>query len=255
MSVNHNAYLQVERLSHSFGPTEVLRDINFRLEHQQTVSVVGPSGGGKTTLLHLCADLLTVAEGRVENTFGRSAFAFQDARLLPWQTAWDNIAFGLKAMGVAKSERREKARHIGLQFGLGPEDLDKFPKDLSGGMRQRVAFARALVVEPQLLFLDEPFSALDIGLKQELQSILVDQVEQGLLSILFITHDLMEAVRLSHQIILMGSEPGKIVELFHLDTPLIQRDDAFVYQETMRLLANTKVRETFGLTIGGVKND
>ncbi len=252
MLAKRDAYLQVERLSHSFGPTEVLCDINFRLEQRQTVSVVGPSGGGKTTLLHLCAGLLNVVEGRVDNTFERFAFAFQDARLLPWQTAQDNIAFGLKAMGVARSERRERARIIALRFGLEPEDLDKFPKDLSGGMRQRVAFARALVVEPQLLFLDEPFSALDIGLKQELQSILVDQVEQGLLSILFITHDLMEAVRLSHQIILMGSGPGQIIEVFDLDTPLSQRDDAFVYQETMRLLANPNVRETFELTAGGL---
>ncbi len=112
----------------------------------------------------------------------------------------DNIAFGLKARGVSRQERYEKARCIALEFGLKISDLDKFPKDLSGGMRQRVSFARALVLKPEILFLDEPFSALDIGLKQELQSILIEQVTQHNLSVLFVTHDLTEALKLSHRI-------------------------------------------------------
>jgi NitT/TauT family transport system ATP-binding protein len=246
--------LQVERLSHSFGPSEILRDIGFTLQQGEVVSVVGPSGGGKTTLLHLCAGLLDVTEGKVQNSFDSFAFAFQDARLLPWQTALDNIAFGLKARGMGKAERHARARDIALRFGLEADDLHKFPKDLSGGMRQRVAFARALVLAPPLLFLDEPFSALDIGLKRELQAILVDKVAQERLSILFITHDLMEAVRLSDRILLLDSDPGRVVATFTLERPQTERDDAFVYQETARLLADPQIMQTFELTLGAKTN-
>ncbi|PID43584.1 MAG: ABC transporter ATP-binding protein [Proteobacteria bacterium] len=239
--------LKVEQLSHSYGPCEVLEDINFCLEQGRVLSVVGPSGGGKTTLLHLCGDLMEVTEGRIDNQFDSTAFAFQEPRLLPWQSTLDNIAYGLKARGVGKKERLERATDIALRFGLEREDLEKFPKDLSGGMRQRVSFARALVVEPQLLFLDEPFSALDIGLKQELQQILIEQVANKDLTILFITHDLMEAVRLSDQILLLAADPGRIVQTFDLVHPKTQRNDIFVYEETARLLSQPHIVETFEL--------
>ncbi|PIE44222.1 MAG: ABC transporter ATP-binding protein [Gammaproteobacteria bacterium] len=240
--------MKVERLSHSFGPYNVLKNINFCLEQGQVLSVVGPSGGGKTTLLHLCGNLLDVAEGCIENQFDNTAFAFQEPRLLPWQSTLDNIAYGLKARGIKKQERLTRASEIALRFGLEKGDLVKFPKDLSGGMRQRVSFARALVVEPQLLFLDEPFSALDIGLKQELQQILIEQVNHKELTILFITHDLMEAVRLSDQILLLATDPGRIVQTFAIDHPKTQRNDSFVYEETAKLLAQPQIIKTFGLS-------
>lgn len=242
--------LQVQNLNHSFGPSDILKDINFGLQRGEVVSVVGPSGSGKTTLLHLCANLLEVTDGRVDNRFSRTACAFQDARLLPWQTALDNIAFGLKALGVDRKTRHQQAQEMGLRLGLDASDLEKFPKALSGGMRQRVAFARALVIAPELLFLDEPFSALDIGLKRELQLLLVEKVQQEHLSILFITHDLMEAVRLSHRILLLGGEPGQIVAEFPLDTALEARDDAYVYQRTASLLNDTHILTTFELSLG-----
>lgn len=239
--------LEVQNLGHSFGFNEVLKDISFTLEKGKVLSIVGPSGGGKTTLLHLCAKLKTLQEGKIKNSFKSSAFAFQEPRLLPWKNVIDNISLGLRANKIKTQKASEMAQDIALKFGLEPDDFDKFPKDLSGGMKQRVSFARALVTNPELLFLDEPFSALDIGLKQELQEILIQQIEHNNLSILFITHDLMEAIRLSDEILLLKADPGHIVHKFKFDTPQSQRDDVFVYEQTAKILSHEKIISTFEL--------
>ena len=241
--------LEVKNLTHHFGFTEILHDINFTLNKGQVLSIVGPSGGGKTTLLHLCANLLDVEEGDVKNSFESSSFAFQEGRLLPWKNVIDNIALGLIAKGENKTSAIKKSQEIALKFGLEEDDFDKFPKDLSGGMRQRVSFARALVMKPSLLFLDEPFSALDIGLKKELQTHLVEEVEQNNLSILFITHDLMEAIRLSDKIMLLEADPGHIVKEFDYILPQSKRDDKFVYEETAKILQDETIINTFELEL------
>ena len=241
--------LEVKNLNHHFGFTEILRDINFTLNKGEVLSVVGPSGGGKTTLMHLCADLLDVEEGSVSNTFTSSSFAFQDARLLPWKNVIDNIALGLLAKGEKKSVAIQKSQEIALKFGLEETDFEKFPKDLSGGMRQRVSFARALVVKPSLLFLDEPFSALDIGLKKELQSILIDMISKKEISILFITHNLMEAIRLSDEILLLKADPGHIVKKFSYDLAQDKRDDKYVYGESAKILQDEEIIDTFELEL------
>lgn len=237
--------LKVEHLSFAFGYETILKDINFTLKKGETLSIVGPSGAGKTTLLHLCAGLLDMDEGLLRNTFHSTAFAFQEPRLLPWRTTLENISLGLRALN--DKEYHQKAQKIALNFGLEKEDLDKFPKDLSGGMKQRASFARALVTNPSLLFLDEPFSALDIGLKKELQAFLLKQIENTHMSLFFITHDLMEALRLSDRILLLEAEPGRLTKTFNIQTPKNQRDDAFVYEQMIHLLQDKDVMRVFEL--------
>jgi len=245
MNAISTAELRVHGLSHAFARDEVLSGIDFRVRAGEVVALVGPSGCGKTTLLHLAAGLLTVQQGRVDSGFASTAFMFQQPRLLPWKSALDNVALGLKAAGVKRAERHFRARALALRLGLAHRDLDKFPHQLSGGMQSRVALARALVLAPELLLLDEPFSALDVGLKEELYRLLLDhQAERGM-GVLMITHDLMEAVRLSDAILVMAPAPGRIV--CELDRPAARRDDAWVYRHTAELLQVPDVRASFGL--------
>ncbi|HMV92089.1 MAG TPA: ATP-binding cassette domain-containing protein [Thauera aminoaromatica] len=247
MNTISTAELRVRGLSHAFARDEVLSGIDFRVRAGEVVALVGPSGCGKTTLLHLAAGLLTVQQGRVDSGFASTAFMFQQPRLLPWKSALDNVALGLKAAGVKRAERHFRARALALRLGLAHRDLDKFPHQLSGGMQSRVALARALVLAPELLLLDEPFSALDVGLKEELYRLLLDhQAERGM-GVLMITHDLMEAVRLSDAILVMAPAPGRIVCRFELDRPAARRDDAWVYRHTAELLQVPDVRASFGL--------
>ena len=242
------AQLNVRELSFYYGFTQILKDINFTLEEGKIISIVGPSGGGKTTLLKLCANLLDVVEGEVENSFNSSAFAFQDPRLLPWKSALENIMMPLHSR-MKEKELKEKAIALALKFGLERSDLVKYPKDLSGGMRQRVSFARALIGEPKLLFLDEPFSALDIGLKKELQSFVLEACERQKMSVLFITHDLMEAIKLSDTILLLKSDPGEIVARYDISMSQKERDDAFVFAKTKAFLDDALIREIFEIKV------
>jgi NitT/TauT family transport system ATP-binding protein len=243
------ARLKVENLTFSFGYETILDNINFEINEGEVVSIVGPSGGGKTTLLRLCAGLLDLQEGKIENSFKTQAVAFQDPRLLPWKNVIDNIAFGLKALGVSKQEREKRAKEIALKFDLEESDFEKFPKELSGGMSQRVSFARALVTKPKLLFLDEPFSALDIGLKRELQNHIIEMIEKKEITIFFITHDIMEAVRLSDKILLLEPDPGRVVKIFEFDKLQSKRDDEYVYTQTAKLLSDKEIIKTFELEL------
>jgi NitT/TauT family transport system ATP-binding protein len=239
--------LEVNRVSHRFALTEVLADIDLSLPAGESVALVGPSGCGKTTLLNLIAGLDQPSAGRIANGYATTACVFQQPRLLPWKSALDNIALGLKARGVGRVERRLRARALGGRLGLSAADLDKFPHALSGGMQSRVALARAWALAPDLLLLDEPFSALDVGLKAELYALLRDEILAPGVSMLMITHDLMEAVRLADRILMMAPGPGRIVGEFSLDQPRHTRDDAWVYHTTAEFMQAPAVRAGFGL--------
>ncbi|MBN9424356.1 MAG: ATP-binding cassette domain-containing protein [Candidatus Accumulibacter sp.] len=243
----HAPRLEVRGLSHAYALKTVLDAVDLTLEAGRVLALVGPSGCGKTTLLHLCAGLLTRQSGTLANGFRRPAVMFQQPRLLPWKTTRDNIAIGLKAAGVQRGERLARADAIGQTVGLDALALGQFPHALSGGMQSRAALARALVLAPDLLLMDEPFAALDIGLKGQLHRLLLEhQAERGL-AVLMITHDLMEAIRLADTVLVMAAEPGRIVHRFTLPTPARRRDDAAVYRTTAELLQVPAVRASFGL--------
>lgn len=239
--------LAIHGLGHAYALRTVLEDIDLELPAGRTVALVGPSGCGKTTLLHLCAGLLTVQKGTLENGFLRPAVMFQQPRLLPWKTTRDNIALGLKALGVPAGERLARAGAVGRSVGLDELALGQFPHALSGGMQSRAALARALALAPDLLLMDEPFSALDIGLKSQLHRLLLEHQAAHGLAVLMITHDLMEAVRLADTLLVMAAEPGRIVHRVELATPARRRGDAEVYQTTARLLQHPAVCASFGL--------
>ena len=167
--------LLLQNVRHSYALTEVLGGVGLALSPGRVLALVGPSGCGKTTLLHLCAGLLAVQEGALHNGFARTAVMFQQALLLPWLSTLDNIALGLKARGMPRAARQQQARAQAAALGLDALALRQYPHQLSGGMQSRAALARALVQSPDALLLDEPFAALDIGLKAHMHRLLQTQ--------------------------------------------------------------------------------
>lgn len=238
-------HLIVRGLSFKYGLQNILDQINFELPARQTLAIVGPSGCGKSTLLHLLAGLLPYDGGEIRQPFRPLAIMFQTPRLMPWKSAETNIAIGLKAMGLPKVERIQHSKDFGLKMGLNHADLKKYPHELSGGMQSRIALARALITKPELLLLDEPFSALDIGLKHELYALLRQHIEEQQMAVAMITHDLMEAIRLADQICVMAPQPGHIIHQLTLTRPHAVRDNHWIYQTTAELLQHEKIQQSF----------
>ena len=184
--------LKITSITHRFDDRVVLDHVTLTLRPGQRIALMGPSGIGKTTLLRIALGLLSPTEGTVETSFSRPVAVFQEPRLLPWRTAAENVNLVLEDNG----ESLPKARRALESLGLG-DALDKYPRELSGGMQQRVAIARALAVEGDLLVLDEPFKALDSALKEQVLTI----VNQTNAAILLVTHEEDEAKALGCEII------------------------------------------------------
>jgi NitT/TauT family transport system ATP-binding protein len=225
--------LTLTALCKNFGSQPALAPIDLAVAPGEFVVVIGASGCGKTTLLRLAAGAVAPSSGQVDNRYARTASVFQAPRLLPWSDAVDNAAFGLKALGLDRRARRARAEAILMRLGLGVADLSKKPAALSGGMAQRVAFARALAVAPDLLLMDEPFGALDIGLRLKMQDLTRREAEKGGMAVLFVTHDIAEALRLASRIVVLSPRPGRIVaDLAH--RPL--REPAEIFAAAASLL-------------------
>ena len=247
MPVSQSAGLQrieVRGLSKSFqlGGTaiEAVRDVSFGVRRGEFVALLGPSGSGKSTVLNMIATLLRPSSGEILIDGGpvvtgkatpNVGYVFQRDTLFPWRTVADNIGYGLQLAGVPEQERRERIATCIDQAGLkGFEDV--YPSALSGGMRQRAALMRTLIVEPQILLMDEPFGALDTHTKIDMHEVLLRIWEREQQTVLFVTHDLGEALTLADRIILFSARPGRIKDMFEVD--FARPRDAVKVRETSR---------------------
>jgi NitT/TauT family transport system ATP-binding protein len=196
-------------VSKSFGGRNVLDGLSFDIETNTVVSILGPSGVGKTTVLRLISGALRPDFGRVEVTGSKIGYIFQDPRLLPWRTAVENVSLGLRAEGIGKKEAEDVA--LGWMETLGLAGFEKYyPAQLSGGMMQRVSIGRALAIEPDILLMDEPFSNLNVELKESLLAMMEEILKEYRTTVVYVTHDPSEAVRLSDKILTI--RPGSILQ-------------------------------------------
>jgi NitT/TauT family transport system ATP-binding protein len=217
--------LSLNGLSKRFGDLEVLREINVAIERGAFISLVGPSGCGKTTLLRIVAGLEAATSGAVlldGRTVGAPGgdrgFVFQSDNLLPWRTVFDNAIIGPEIAGRVGAAEKDRIRYLLHLVGLdGFENY--FPRQLSGGMRQRVNLARALAIDPEILLMDEPFSALDAQTREIMQTELMRIWEEGRKTVLFVTHQIDEAVFLSDRVLVLGRRPGRIQETIDVALP------------------------------------
>jgi NitT/TauT family transport system ATP-binding protein len=204
---------------------EALRAIDLDVEAREFVVLLGPSGCGKSTLLYLIAGLEQASTGQiwsfgepVERPSPERSLIFQETSLFPWLSVWQNVSFGLSIRGMPVAERRQIARQALRRVGLS-EAIDKRPDELSGGMRQRVAVARALAMRPQVLLMDEPFAALDVQTRAKMQDFLVDVWRDSSASVLFVTHHIDEAVALADRIVVFTARPGRIKSIIPVALP------------------------------------
>lgn len=214
--------LAISNVSHAFRTPDgstmtVLEDVSISVPENEFFTVVGPTGCGKTTLLNIAAGLVTPTRGTVglskrgpagpvNPTIG---YITQESNLLPWGTVIENIMIGLEARGVPKADRKRRSAQWAARVGL-EEFQNHYPSQLSGGMQKRCSIARTMVYEPDIIFMDEPFSALDAITKSILQKMFLQLRDETMKTIIFITHDLNEAITLSDRVAVMTGRPGQV---------------------------------------------
>jgi NitT/TauT family transport system ATP-binding protein len=254
MSLNETASrqpkIQIEHLYFNYDKEPdaplIIEDFSLNVYDQEFVSIVGPSGCGKSTLLNIIAGLLPAPRGKIlidgvelESPGPDRTMVFQDDAVFPWYTVEQNIHYGLRATRVPYQEREETVEHLLKLVGLA-DDRDKFPRQLSGGMRKRVDVARAVAMQPEVLLMDEPFAALDVMTKERLQEEFLDIWNATRMTVVFVTHDLEEALYLSDRVAVMSRNPGRVERV--VDVPLERPRDLIVkttstFQDMRRELA------------------
>ena len=221
--VNNNGVFSDEML--------VLNGIDLKIKAGEFLVVVGPSGCGKSVLLDIIGGLTRPTEGKVfhdnQTVDGpnlKTGYVFQQYALFPWRTALSNIEFGLETRGVLEEERKKIGKELLSIFGLSGFE-DRFPYQLSGGMQQRVAIARSLATNPDLLLMDEPFAALDAQTRELLQNQLLQIWDKRRTTVVFVTHGIEEAVFLADRVVVMTARPGKIKQVIDIDLPRPRSED------------------------------
>ncbi len=220
------------------GTVPAVENVSFAVRQGEFVALIGPSGCGKSTILNMIAGLIPLTGGRIgvdgqDVTYGRptprTGYVFQRDTVFPWRTVRRNIGLGLEIAGRPRAEREAEVARMIDRAGLeGFEDA--FPVTLSGGMRQRVALMRTLIMRPEILLMDEPFGALDTHTKLEMHRFLLEIWEEEKQTVLFVTHDLGEALTLADRIIVLSARPGRVKEIF--DVPFPRPRDAVSLRET-----------------------
>ena len=201
----------------------VLQNIDLNVDEGEFLCIVGPSGCGKTTLLRMIAGLDFPTQGRImegnteiSGPSQERGYVFQQYSLFPWLNILENVTFGLELKGMGEEERLLKAREYLKMVGLSQAE-NSFPKELSGGMKQRVAIARSLVNDPHVILMDEPFSALDVQTRHKLQDELVRIWKEEQKTVIFVTHNVDEAVFLADRVVVLSRNPGKVIKSFKID--------------------------------------
>ena len=222
--------IRLQGIAHSYGHAEVLRDINLTIPNGQIVCIVGPSGCGKSTLLRFIGGLERPTSGQVlqlgeppRNCLNPLTYIFQDFALLPWRTVSGNISLVLEDHNIGGDVAQAIISDV-LERTRLSDFADALPKQLSGGMKQRVAIARALAVKPAVMLMDEPLSALDSQTRELLMDDLISLWTRQPFTAVYVTHNLAEAVRLGHTIVVLSRRPGQIRETLRIEKPLAERE-------------------------------
>ena len=220
--------VKLKNISISFANETIYDKLSFSVRAGEFLCILGPSGCGKSTLLRVIGDLLKVDSGEVDvagrpadEAWSELAFVFQAPRLLPWRSAEENVIFSQQmrfGKSLPKEQMRQKARHLLSMVGL-ERDMHKMPAMLSGGERQRVSIARALAVDPSIILMDEPFSALDLSTRRHMRAEVTDLWQKTGKTIIFVTHEIDEAIELADRIVVLSRKPTKVQSIIELDQP------------------------------------
>jgi len=233
--------LIADHISHRFGDLEVLDDVSFTVGAGEVVAIVGPSGCGKSTLLSILGGLLQPSGGMAEwrgappaGSLNPLTFVFQDFALLPWCTVEENVEFPLLHTGLSVAERRAVVEDALRRTSLS-DFRGTYPKQLSGGMRQRVGIARALAVRPAILLMDEPLSALDSQTRELLMEDFIRLLADGSMGAVYVTHNLEEAVRLADRIVVLSRRPGRVREVISIPLTRNERGGIHAREQLLAL--------------------